>query len=84
MYSRRKLFQTKPSRLIRELIQWPYETGDPPGADTPINLTWRISVAEAELAVNSTMWSEQYKFNDWIKKNIFIPGLVGRNSKGAA
>ena len=47
--SRRRFFRLLPALVAAPLAQWPYSgESEPPGADTPVNLTWRVTSLEAK------------------------------------
>lgn len=58
--SRRRFLHTQPTELIRWLLQYPYDPPSP-GADTPLNLTIRVTTLEVRVSVILGMMAEMGK-----------------------
>lgn len=70
------LFRIMPAFVAVPLAQWtPPET--PRAADTPENLTWRVTVLEfAQAGLRATV-TEQGKSLEWMGKQLGNPGHYG-------
>lgn len=66
--SRRKFLRFLPAVAAAPLAQWPTAEPEPktePGADTALNLTWRMSMAELEIVGLKAMDTTQNRWLDY-------------------
>jgi hypothetical protein len=75
-FSRRKfLTRLLPGVAAAPLAQYGYDDPTPPpGADTPVNLTIRITVEEVKTALILAMIKEQGDLIRWLMTQIRVPG----------
>lgn len=76
----RRLFCLRflPALAAAPLAQWPYSQPETPRlADTPENLTWRVTVLEFAQAGLRAVVTEQGKSLEWMGKQLGNPGHYG-------
>lgn len=75
LLSRRRLLTTSPAKLAAWLAQWPYGEPTPmPGADTTLNLTWRLTSIEVQMRVVLSILREHGDMLRWLGEQVLQPG----------